>query len=229
MELIDKGLMVMGVYAVYLVGKQLLATLSTLDITKILCRRKLDSYTLECNGVTFNMKVAPHILVAGLSGQGKSFFVEYLFKGRDDLNNVYLVNTYRNDFKSLKCRRINNTKGILNLLTEASTELQRQPRYVIIDELLELSIREPKLIKELTKALAVSRHFNTFFVCIAQQATKEEIKCKSLFNCRVTFKQVEYSSYSTILGYSPEDKQLQVREFYYLSDCGVGRAKVPRI
>ena len=229
MELIDKGLMVMGVYAVYLASKQLLNTLSTIDITKILCRRKLDSYTLECNGVTFNMKVAPHILVAGLSGQGKSFFVEYLFKGRDDLNNVYLVNTYRNDFKSLKCRRINNTKGILNLLTEASTELQRQPRYVIIDELLELSIREPKLIKELTKALAVSRHFNTFFVCIAQQATKEEIKCKSLFNCRVTFKQVEYSSYSTILGYSPEDKQLQVREFYYLSDCGIGRAKVPRI
>ena len=229
MELIDKGLMVMGVYAVYLVGKQLLATLSTLDITKILCRRKLDSYTLECNGVTFNMKVAPHILVAGLSGQGKSFFVEYLFKGRDDLNNVYLVNTYRNDFKSLKCRRINNTTSTLKLLTEASTELQRQPRYVIIDELLELSIREPKLIKELTKALAVSRHFNTFFICIAQQATKEEIKCKSLFNCRVTFKQVEYSSYQTILGYSPEDKQLRQREFYYLSDCGIGRAKVPRI
>lgn len=187
-------------------------------------------YILRCKNVTFNMQIAPHLLVAGLSGQGKSKFVEYLFKDRVDLlNNVYLVNAYRSDFKSLKCRRINNTKGILTLLLEASTASQKHPRYIIIDELIEISIREPKLIKELTKALAVSRHFNTFFICIAQQATKEEIKCKSLFNCRVTFKQVEYSSYSTILGYSPEDKQLQVREFYYLSDCGVGRAKVPRI
>ena len=187
-------------------------------------------YILRCKNVTFNMQVAPHILVAGLSGQGKSCFVEYLFKGREDLlSSVYLVNAYRSDFKSLKCRRINSTKGILTLLTDSARLLQRQPRYVIIDELLELSIREPKLIKELTKALAVSRHFNTFFICIAQQATKEEIKCKSLFNCRVTFKQVEYSSYQTILGYSPEERQLQAREFYYLNDCGIGRAKVPRI
>lgn len=230
MELIDKGLVVMGVYATYLAGKQLLDTLSTVDIAKILCKRKLDSYTLECNGVTFNMKVAPHILVAGLSGQGKSCFVEYLFRGREDLiGNVYLVNAFRNDFRSLKCRRVNSTKGILTLLTDSARLLQRQPRYIIIDELIEISVREPKLIKELTKALAVSRHFNTFFICIAQQATKEEIKCKSLFNCRVTFKQIEYSSYQTILGYSPEDKQLKQREFYFLSDCGVGRAKVPRL
>ena len=219
----------MGVYAVYLASKQLLATLSTLDISKILCRRKLDSYTLECNGVTFNMQIAPHLLVAGLSGQGKSKFVECLFKDRKDLDNVYLVNAYRSDFKSLKCKRINNTTSTLKLLTEASTRLQKHPRYIIVDELIEISVREPKLIKELTKALAVSRHFNTFFICIAQQATKEEIKCKSLFNCRVTFKQVEFSSYQTILGYSPEDRQLQAREFYYLSDCGIGRAKVPRI
>ena len=186
-------------------------------------------YILRCKNVTFNMQVAPHILVAGLSGQGKSCFVEYLFKDRDDLNNVYLVNAYREDFKSLKCKRINATTDIQTLLTKASTALQKQPRYIIIDELIEISVREPKIIKELTKALAVSRHLNTFFICIAQQATKEEIKCKSLFNCRVTFKQVEYSSYSTILGYSPEDKQLRQREFYYLSDCGIGRAKVPRI
>lgn len=186
-------------------------------------------YILRCKNVTFNMQIAPHLLVAGLSGQGKSCFVEYLFKDRDDLNNVYLVNAYRSDFKSLKCKRINATTDIQTLLTKASTALQKQPRYIIIDELIEISVREPKIIKELTKALAVSRHFNTFFICIAQQATKEEIKCKSLFNCRVTFKQVEYSSYQTILGYSPEERQLQAREFYYLNDCGIGRAKVPRI
>ena len=186
-------------------------------------------YILRCRNVTFNMSVSPHILIAGLSGQGKSKMVEYLFKDRDDIKEVYLVNAYRSDFKSLKCKRINDTTDILSLLTEAYTELQRNPRYIIVDELLELSIREPKVIKELTKALAVARHYNTFFICIAQQATKEEIKCKSLFNSRVTFKQVEYSSYQTILGYSPEDKQLNQREFYYLSDCGIGRSKVPKL
>ena len=157
------------------------------------------------------------------------WIVEYLFKGREDIKDIYLVNAYSNDFKSLSCKRINDTTDILSLLTEASTALQSHPRYIIVDELLELSIREPKVIKELTKALAVARHYNTFFICIAQQATKEEIKCKSLFNSRVTFKQVEYSSYQTILGYSPEDKQLNQREFYYLSDCGIGRSKVPKL
>ena len=186
-------------------------------------------YILRCRNVTFNMQIAPHILIAGLSGQGKSKFVEYLFKDRTDIKDIYLVNAYRSDFESLNCKRINDTTDILSLLTEASTELQRYPRYIIVDELLELSIREPKVIKELTKALAVARHYNTFFICIAQQATKEEIKCKSLFNSRVTFKQVEYSSYQTILGYSPEDKQLNQREFYYLSDCGIGRSKVPKL
>lgn len=222
--LIDLALILFGAIAVTLTANELK---KHINLPKL---QRKSPYVLRCKNVTFNMQIAPHLLVAGLSGQGKSKFVEYLFKDRNDLlNNVYLVNAYRSDFKSLKCRRINNTKGILTLLLEASTALQRQPRYIIIDELLELSIREPKIVKELTKALAVSRHYHTFFICIAQQATKEEIKCKSLFNCRVTFKQVEFSSYQTVLGYSPEDKQLQAREFYYLSDCGIGRAKVPRI
>ncbi len=229
MELIDRGLIVMGVYAVYLVGKQILATLPPLDLSELFQKDTNNPYTLYCDKVSFNMKVAPHLLVAGLSGQGKSCFVEYLFKDRVDIVDIYLVNAYSGDFKSLNCNRINDTTDILSLLTEASTALQEHPRYIIVDELLELSVREPKIIKELTKALAVARHYNTFFVCIAQQATKEEIKCKSLFNCRVTFKQVEYSSYQTILGYSPEDKQLSQREFYYLSDSETGRAKVPKL
>lgn len=223
MLLIDYALILFSATAISLIANELRKRIKLPQI------QRKSPYILRCKNVTFNMQIAPHLLVAGLSGQGKSMFVEYLFKDRKDLDNVYLVNAYRSDFKSLKCKRINNTTDTLKLLTEASTRLQKHPRFIIVDELLELSIREPKIIKELTKALAVSRHFNTFFICIAQQATKEEIKCKSLFNCRVTFKQVEFSSYQTILGYSPEDRQLQAREFYYLSDCGIGRAKVPRI
>ena len=221
--LIDIALFLFSATAISLIANELK---KYIKIPKI---QRRSPYILRCKNVTFNMQIAPHLLVAGLSGQGKSMFVEYLFKDRKDIDNVYLVNAYRSDFKSLKCKRINSTTNTLKLLTEVYTELQKHPRYIIVDELLELSIREPKVIKELTKALAVSRHYNTFFICIAQQATKEEIKCKSLFNCRVTFKQVEFSSYQTILGYSPEDRQLQAREFYYLSDCGIGRAKVPRI
>lgn len=227
--LINYALAIYGASATALVAKQLL------DKVYIPQRRK-SPYILRCRNITFNMQIAPHILIAGLSGQGKSKMVEYLFKDRDDIKEIYLVNAYREDFKSFNCNRINDTTDILKLLSEASTALQKHPRYmehdvryIIIDELLELSIREPKIIKELTKALAVARHFNTFFICIAQQATKEEIKCKSLFNCRITFKQIECSSYQTILGYSPEDRQLKQREFYYLSDCGTGRGKVPRV
>ena len=223
MLLIDYALILFSATAISLIANELKKRIKLPQI------QRKSPYILRCKNVTFNMQIAPHLLVAGLSGQGKSMFVEYLFKDRKDIDNVYLVNAYRSDFKSLKCKRINSTTNTLKLLTEVYTELQKHPRYIIVDELLELSIREPKIIKELTKALAVSRHYNTFFICIAQQATKEEIKCKSLFNCRVTFKQVEYSSYQTILGYSPEDRQLQAREFYYLSDCGIGRAKVPRI
>lgn len=220
--LIDYALILYGASATALVAKQLL--------DKVYIPQKSKSpYTLRCKNVTFNMKIAPHLLIAGLSGQGKSKMVEYLFKNRDDIKDIYLVNAYRDDFKAISCKRINNTTGILKLLTDSTKAIQRHPRYIIIDELLELSIREPKVIKELTKALAVARHFNTFLICIAQQATKEEIKCKSLFNCRVTFKQIESATYQTILGYSPEDKQLKQREFYYLSDCGTGKGTVPKV
>ena len=46
-----------------------------------------------------------------------------------------------------------------------------------------------------------------------QTATKEELKFKSLFNSRCTFKQLEESSYRVVLGCGVEDK-LQKREFY---------------
>lgn len=190
---------------------------------------KQSPYILSCKNITFDMTVAPHILVAGLSGQGKTKFVEYLFYQRIDIKELYLINAFKEDFKRIKCKRINNTTKILEVLRMAYTHYTNYPKYIIVDELLELAVREPKIIKELTKALAVARHYNTYFVCIAQQATKEEVKCKSLFNCRVSFKQIEYSSYTTILGYSPEEKALNQREFYYLSDCGIGRGKVPKV
>lgn len=163
MLLIDYALILFSATAISLIANELR---KYIKLPKI---QRKSPYILRCKNVNFNMQIAPHLLVAGLSGQGKSRFVEYLFKDRKDLDNVYLINAYRDDFKSLKCKRINSTTDTLKLLTEAYTELQRYPRYIIVDELLELSIREPKVTKELTKALATARHYNTFFICIAQQ------------------------------------------------------------
>lgn len=196
--------------------------------------KKQNPFILKCNGISFNMKLAPHLLVGGLSGQGKSKFVEYLFKDRKDIKNIYLLNAYKDDFKAVNCNRINDTNDILTLLTEHSEGIQghsrsdNECRYIIIDEMLELAVREKKIMKEMVRALSCARHSNTFFICIAQQATKEEIPCKNLFNCRVSFSQIEYQSYQNVLGYSPEEKHLNQREYFYRTECKIGRGTVPK-
>jgi DNA segregation ATPase FtsK/SpoIIIE-like protein len=86
-----------------------------------------------------------------------------------------------------------------------------------MDELLILCM-DNKIEKAIMNLLAVGRHYNIFLIGICQLGTKEIIKFKDLFNTRICFRQVEESSYRAVLGYSPEDKQLQKREFYYYSD-----------
>lgn len=201
---------------------------------KLITQKKKNQFILWCDDVSFNMRLSPHLLVGGLSGQGKTKFVESLFLNRDDVD-IYLLNAFKEDFKGINCVRINNVNDILILLSDITKgklegiyrNSQSQPAYIIVDELLELSIRDKRITKELTKLLAVARHYNIYVIAIAQQATKEEIQCKSLFNCRVSFKQVEYSSYQTILGYSPEDKHIKQREFYFRNSEGTGFSKVP--
>lgn len=204
---------------------------------KIRTQKKKNPFVLWCGNISFNVKLSPHLLVGGLSGTGKTKFVESLFINRDDVD-IYLLNAFREDFKGINCVRINNVNDILILLSDITKgklegiyrNSQSQPCYIIIDELLELSIRNKQIIKELTKAIATSRHFNIFFICISQSATKEEIQAKALFNQRVCFKCIESSSYNTILGYSPEDRnnqQLNQREFYYRNDSRTGRSRVP--
>lgn len=182
-------------------------------------------YILYCGKIPFNMKLTPHILVAGLSGQGKSMFVQSLLIGRDDIK-VTLLNVFRDDMRGIKGRRINSLNGIKSYLETLLNEPSDIPEYIVIDELLALSIADKSISKIITKILAVARHFNKFLICISQSATKEEVGSKQLFNTRICFRMVDQSSYQTILGYSPENKQLNIREFYYLSDKQ-GLGKVP--
>lgn len=184
-------------------------------------------YILKCGKISYDMRLSPHILLAGLSGQGKTKMVESMLQGRTDID-VVLLNVFKDDMRTINAKRINTLEDIKNFLESVLKPNRTIPLYIVIDELLALSIQDKSISKMITKLLAVARHFNVFLICISQSATKEEIGSKMLFNTRVCFKQVESSQYQTVLGYSPENKQLQQREFYYIS-TEIGKGKVPII
>ena len=51
------------------------------------------------------------------------------------------------------------------------------------------------------------------------------IKCKNLFNVRICMKQLEESSFRTVLGCSVEDRFLKQREFYIVDNQGLRKGK----
>ena len=82
---------------------------------------------------------------------------------------------------------------------------------------------DSKITKAIMDILAVGRHYNVYIIGISQLGTKETVKFKDLFNTRVCFRQVEESSYRAVLGYSPEERDLQKRQFLFYSDTlGMG-------
>lgn len=172
--------------------------------------------------IVIDMRITPHIFIAGLSGNGKTKMVEYALKDKK----VVLINVFEEDLKFFKSsRRINGNDNILKYLNNLLKNIKRheRPLYIIIDEMLVLC-NDKAISKAIADILAVGRHYNIFIVAISQIGTKESIKFKDLFNARVCFRQVEESSYRTVLGYSPENTKLKKREFYYYSD-NVGRGK----
>lgn len=165
-----------------------------------------------------NMKLTPHCFICGLSNSGKTCMVEYAMRGK----NVILINAFEDDFKSIRCRRIIGNDNILkffqNLLENMKNRRKdEKPLYLVIDELLVLCI-DKAITKAIQDILAIGRHYGVYIIGICQLGTKESVKFKDLFNVRVCFRQVEESSYRAILGYSPEDTKLNMREFYLYSD-----------
>lgn len=227
--LIDAYLFVLVYYLVY---KSVEATREVTSpylkkVLEMLKKKKPSPYVLKCGRIEFDMRLTPHILVCGLSGQGKTRFVESLLRNRHDID-IVLLNVFADDLRHLKARRINTLEDIKSFLETVLDRKYKKPLYVVVDELLALSIADKTIIKTITKLLAAARHYNVFIIAISQAGQKEEIGNKSLFNARVCFKMVESSSYQVVLGYAPEDKQLKKREFYYLTDKK-GKAIVPRI
>ena len=92
-----------------------------------------------------------------------------------------------------------------------------KPLYIVIDELL-VCCMDKKINNAIKDLLAIGRHYNVFVIGIAQRGTKTDLSFKDLFNARMTFRQVEDSSYRAILGVSVEERNLKKREFIIMSD-----------
>lgn len=172
--------------------------------------------------VIFDFKKTPHMLVTGLSQQGKTSMVEGALRNKQ----VLLLNTFREDFRSIKAvERVNDPVEIQKVLEYLLTIQENEiPLYVVIDELLNLILSgDKKILPLITRLLAVAAHKNIYIIAISQYADKESVKNKNLFNIRVCFKLVEDSSYKTVLGYTPDNLQLEPRQFHYLAE-GTGTA-----
>ena len=165
--------------------------------------------------ITVDMRTTPHLLCCGLSGQGKSRCIEYAIKDKD----VVLLNAFEDDFKNIKARRIIGNENILHYLETLVREPYKRdkPLYIVIDELL-VCCMDKKINNAIKDLLAIGRHYNVFVIGIAQRGTKTDLSFKDLFNSRMTFRQVEESSYRAILGVSVEERNLKKREFIIMSD-----------
>lgn len=191
--------------------------INTKELSNYELRVGYKDYLFYKKPIVINMKYTPHIFVSGLSNQGKSKCVEYAVKGK----NVVLLNCFKDDFTSLNCDRVNGIENILSYLNKILSELYRrenveEPLYLVIDELLVLSY-DKRISNAIFSILATGKHYNVYVIGISQSGAKESVKFKDLFNTRICFRQVEESSYRTVLGYSPNDKHLIQREFFLYS------------
>ena len=176
--------------------------------------------------IVIDMKIVPHVLVAGLSNNGKTKCAELML--RDKLN-VLLINCYQEDFRAVKnAKRINNIDEIERVLKSILEENRYYniPLYICIDEILMLC-RNKRINDLVMQLLAVGRHLNIFVVSIVQIATKNNLPFKDLHNSRITFKQLEPSAYRVVIPAIPDgiNTDLQQREFicYYQEGIVNGR------
>ena len=181
-----------------------------------------DPFSYEMTPIIADMYKNPHMLVSGLSQQGKTSMVEYALRGRQSI----ILNAMPDNFQSIEpIERITEYDEMIYILGELiKSGKLKEPLYVVIDEMLQLVIDGKKQVTELiTKLLAKAAHNNIFVIGITQSAEKEVVKCKHLFNTRVCFRVVDDSSYKVVLGYSPDEQILLPRHFYYVTDRkGVG-------
>lgn len=165
-----------------------------------------------------DMSKYPHLLISGLSNQGKSKMVNYMLKNISDKADILVLNGFKEDYKEFVL--IRDMKSIERRIGTiiAPLKKRKRPLYLVIEEMQVIS-KNKRLQERLKELLSVGRHYNIFVIGIIQNATKENCSFKDLFNCRCSFRQIDTSSYMVALGTSVE-KGLEQREFYYL-DTGL--------
>ena len=156
----------------------------------------------------------PHLLISGLSNQGKSKMVNYMLKNLGDRANILVLNGFKEDYRGFTL--VQGTKAIQRRIEAIlkDKEIRIKPLYLILEEMQSIS-KDKKLQEQLKELLSMGRHYNIFVIGIIQNATKENCSFKDLFNCRCSFRQIDSSSYQVCLGTSVE-KGLEQREFYFL-------------
>ena len=161
-----------------------------------------------------NMSKYPHLLISGLSNQGKSKMVNCMLKNISDKADILVLNGFKEDYKGFIL--IHDIKSIERRIDAiiAPLKKRKRPLYLVIEEMQVIS-KNKRLQERLKELLSVGRHYNIFVIGIIQNATKENCSFKDLFNCRCSFRQIDTSSYMVALGTSVE-KGLDQREFYYL-------------
>lgn len=168
--------------------------------------------------LTADMLKMAHVGIVGLSLSGKSKMVEVALNNLIGVD-IVLLNVFRNDFRSVRARRINGDENILLFLNSLLEHpyVRDRPLYLVIDELNLLSDNKD-INKAVGNLLKAARHYNIYLICMAQDMVKESVKFKNLFNIRICFRCVEESSYRAFLGVTVPEGNLLPREFYCLSD-----------
>lgn len=156
----------------------------------------------------------PHLLISGLSNQGKSKMVNYMLKNLGDRANILVLNGFKEDYRGFTL--VQGTKAIQRRIEAIlkDKEIRIKPLYLILEEMQSIN-KDKKLQEQLKELLSMGRHYNIYCIGIIQNATKENCSFKDLFNCRCSFRQIDSSSYQVCLGTSVE-KGLEQREFYFL-------------
>ena len=156
----------------------------------------------------------PHLLISGLSNQGKSKMIYYMLKNLEDRANILVLNGFKEDYRGFTL--VQGTKAIQRRIEAIlkDKEIRIKPLYLVLEEMQSIG-KDKKLQEQLKELLSMGRHYNIFVIGIIQNATKENCSFKDLFNCRCSFRQIDSSSYSVCLGTSVE-KGLEQREFYFL-------------
>ena len=163
------------------------------------------------------MRITPHLLVTGLSGQGKSRCLKAMLINLQEKADIVLCNAFAEDYVKVKARKIYGENNILNYISLLLENINKRekPLYIVIEELG--TIKNKSLIAKIQELLCIARHYNIYIIGVIQIATKEELKFKSYFNARLTFRQLDDSAYRVVLGTGVEEK-LCKRQFALISD-----------